>query len=47
MINKNSEKNINTQIQKEKIKSKFNILTDENDRLIKSLKKAGGLNKDP
>ena len=35
------KKNLTTQIKEKLKKSKFNVLTNENDFLVKSLKKAG------
>ena len=39
------KKNFTSQIPKESKRSKLNRLTDENDLLIKNLKKPGGLSK--
>ena len=36
-----SKKNLNPEIRKELKKSKFKVLTNENDFLVKNLKKAG------
>ena len=43
MKNEDIKKNLTSQIQKESKRSKLNRLTDENDLLIKNLKKPGGL----
>ena len=40
-INKIKEKNPTTEIKEKLKKSKFDLLTNENDFLVKSLKKAG------
>ena len=42
MIDKVSKNRSLSEIQKEIKKTKLNILTDENDRLLKSLKKPSG-----
>ena len=42
MTDKIFQKNLLTEIQKEFQKSNLNNLTDENDRLLKSLKKPSG-----
>ncbi len=38
---KETKKNLNSQIKKELKKSKLEVLTNENDFLVKNLKKAG------
>ncbi len=42
MTNKTIKKNISTDSYKDIKKSNLNILTEENDQLLKSLKKPGG-----
>tara|TARA_Y100000991_G_C21717382_1_gene240607 strand:+ start:128 stop:277 length:150 start_codon:yes stop_codon:yes gene_type:complete len=42
MTNKIMQKNISTETYKDIKKSTFEILTEENDHLLKSLKKPGG-----
>ena len=42
MISNKNQNNLTSEIKKKQIKSKLNILTNENDFLVKSLKKAGG-----
>ena len=41
MYSKETKKNLTPEIKKEQKKSKFEILTNENDFLVKNLKKAG------
>ena len=41
MINNKIKKNLTTEIQEKIKKSKFDVLTNENDFLVKNLKKAG------
>ena len=41
MNNNETKKNINSEIKKELEKSKLEVLTHENDFLVKNLKKAG------
>ena len=45
MKNEDIKKNYTSKFQKESKRSKLNRLTDENDLLIKNLKKPGGLYK--
>ena len=40
-----TKKDLNSEIKKEQVKSKLEILTNENDFLIKNLKKAGLYNR--
>ena len=42
MIDKLIQKNPSSDLRKDLKKSRLDILTEENDRLLKSLKKAGG-----
>ena len=42
MSKDNIQKNLVSEIQKESVKAKLNRLTEENDRLVKSLKKPSG-----
>ena len=41
MLLNNSKKNLNPKIKKDLKKSKFGVLTNENDFLVRNLKKAG------
>ena len=42
MLDKNIQKNLKSQSQKDFKKSNLDILTEENDHLLKSLKRPGG-----